>query len=243
MLLNILQYLTTNLLFFTGSYSNNIFPEQLPQNEEDEYIKKAKQGDMEARNKLIEHNLRLVAHIVKKFESTNHDTDDLIGIGTVGLIKGIDTYSENKKVKLATYAAKCAENEILMYFRQDKKNSKNISLYEEISYDKEGNKITIMDILKTDNPDYIEEIYKNDNIALLKKYLNVLTKREKEIIEARYGLNNRDEETQKEIAKRLHISRSYVSRLEKRATTKILREFIKNKKNTPNNWHKPNFPL
>lgn len=235
MLLNILHYLVTNLLFFTGSYSNNVFPEQLPEKEELEYIKQAKLGNQEARNKLIEHNLRLVAHIVKKFESTNHDTDDLIGIGTVGLIKGIDTYSENKKVKLATYAAKCAENEILMYFRQDKKNSKNISLYEEISYDKEGNKITIMDILKTDNPDYIEEIYQNDNIELLKKYLNVLSKREREIIESRYGLNNRDEETQKEIAKRLHISRSYVSRLEKRATTKILREFIKNKKNPPNN--------
>jgi len=235
MLLNILHYLATNLLFFTGSYSNNVFPEQLPENEELEYIRKAKNGDKEARNKLIEHNLRLVAHIVKKFESTNHDTDDLIGIGTMGLIKGIDTYSENKKVKLATYAAKCAENEILMYFRQDKKNSKNISLYEEISYDKEGNKITIMDILKTDNPDYIEEIYKNDNIKLLKKYLTVLTKREREIIESRYGLNNHEEETQKEIAKRLHISRSYVSRLEKRATTKILREFIKNKKNPPNN--------
>ena len=235
MLFNLIHYLATNLLFFTGSYSNNVFPDQLPKHLEDEYIKKAKNGDMEARNKLIEHNLRLVAHIVKKFESTNHDTDDLIGIGTVGLIKGIDTYSENKKVKLATYAAKCAENEILMYFRQDKKNSKNVSLYEEISYDKEGNKITIMDILKTDNPDYIEEIYQNDNIILLRKYLSILSKREKEIIEARYGLNNRDEETQKDIAKRLHISRSYVSRLEKRATTKILREFIKNKKNPPNN--------
>lgn len=235
MLLNLIHYLATNLIFFTGSYSNNIFPDQLPRHLENEYIKRAKNGDMEARNKLIEHNLRLVAHIVKKFESTNHDPDDLIGIGTVGLIKGIDTYSENKKVKLATYAAKCAENEILMYFRQDKKNSKNVSLYEEISYDKEGNKITIMDILKTDSPNYIEEIYQNDNIILLKKYLSVLSKREKEIIEARYGLNNRNEETQKEIAKRLHISRSYVSRLEKRAITKILREFIKNKKNSPNN--------
>ena len=231
MLLNILNYLAINLLFFTGAYSNNVFPEQLPKELEDEYIKKAKSGDPEARNKLIEHNLRLVAHIVKKFEATGHDVDDLIGIGTVGLIKGIDTYSENKKVKLATYAAKCAENEILMYFRADKKNSKNVSLYEEISYDKEGNKITILDILKTSDPDYIEEIYKNDNIKLLKKYLNVLSKREREIIEARYGLNNQKEETQKDIAKKLNISRSYVSRLEKRATTKILREFIKNKKN------------
>ena len=230
MLLNIINYIIGNFLFFTGSYSNNVFPEQLPEDKELEYIQKAKQGDKEARNKLIEHNLRLVAHIVKKFEATNHDVDDLIGIGTVGLIKGIDTYSENKKVKLATYAARCAENEILMYFRADKKNSKNISIYEEISFDKEGNKITILDILKTPDPDFIEDIYKNDNIKLLKKYINILTPREKEIIEARYGLNNRKEETQKEIAKRLKISRSYVSRLEKRATTKILREFIKNQK-------------
>ena len=232
MLLNIINYLVQNLIFFTGAYSNNVFPEQLPEDLELEYIKKAKLGDKEARNKLIEHNLRLVAHIVKKFESTNHDIDDLIGIGTVGLIKGIDTYSENKKVKLATYAAKCAENEILMYFRADKKNSKNISIYEEISFDKEGNKITILDILKTPDPDFVEDIYKNDNIKLLKNYMNVLTDREKKIIEARYGLGNRDEETQKEIAKRLNISRSYVSRIEKRATTKILREFIKNQKKT-----------
>ena len=110
MLLNIINYLVQNLIFFTGAYSNNIFPEQLHEDKELEYIEKAKKGDKEARNKLIEHNLRLVAHIVKKFEATGHDIDDLIGIGTVGLIKGIDTYSENKKVKLATYAAKCAEN-------------------------------------------------------------------------------------------------------------------------------------
>ena len=230
MLFNIINYIVQNLVFFTGAYSNNVFPEQLPKEKELEYIKKAKKGDMDARNKLIEHNLRLVAHIVKKFEATGHDVDDLIGIGTVGLIKGIDTYSENKKVKLATYAAKCAENEILMYFRADKKNNKNISIYEEISYDKEGNKITILDILKTPDPDFIEDIHKNDNIKLLKKYLNVLTPREKEIIECRYGLGTKDEETQKDIAKRLKISRSYVSRIEKRATTKILREFIKNEK-------------
>lgn len=118
-----------------------------------------------------------------------------------------------------------------MYFRADKKNSKNISLYEEISYDKEGNKITILDILKTQDEDFIEDIYKNDNIKLLKKYMSVLSKREREIIEARYGLNDKEEETQKDIAEKLNISRSYVSRLEKRATTKILREFIKNKQN------------
>ena len=231
MLLNILSYLANNLMFFTGAYSNNVFPEQLPKEEEEKLIKKMKNGDKEARNKLIEHNLRLVAHIVKKFESTNQDIDDLIGIGTVGLIKGIDTYSDSKKVKLATYAAKCAENEILMYFRADKKNSKNVSLYEEISYDKEGNKITILDILKTEDIDYADEIDKNDNIKLLKKYLNVLTKRERQIIEDRYGLNNKEELTQKDIAKKLNISRSYVSRLEKSATTKILREFMKREQN------------
>lgn len=229
MLLNILNYIANNLTFFTGAYSNEVFPEQLPKDIEDEYIKRNLEGDENARNELILHNLRLVAHIVKKFETTNYDVDDLIGIGTIGLIKGIDTYKPNKKVKLATYAAKCAENEILMYFRADKKNSKNVSLYEEISFDKEGNKVTILDILKTKDPDFIEEITKNDNIELLKKYLNILTNREREIINARYGLDGYEEETQKEIAKRLHISRSYVSRLEKRATTKILREFLKNK--------------
>ena len=227
MLFSLFNLIVNNLSFFTGAYSNNVFPDPLTKEEEDKYIDLMLKGDTNARAKLIEHNLRLVAHIVKKFESNTNDVDDLIGIGTVGLIKGIDTYSENKKVKLATYAAKCAENEILMYFRADKKNSKNVSLYEEISYDKEGNKITIMDILKTNDIDYVEDIYKNDNIKLLKEYLNILTPREREIIEARYGLNNKDEATQKEIAKKLKISRSYVSRLEKRATTKILREFMK----------------
>ena len=231
MLLNILNYIASNLMFFTGAYSNNVFPDQLSKEEEEKLIKEMHNGNKEARNKLIEHNLRLVAHIVKKFETTGHDPDDLIGIGTVGLIKGIDTYSANKKVKLGTYAAKCAENEILMYFRADKKNSKNISLYEEISYDKDGNKITIMDILKTNETDYIDELYKNDNIKLLKEYMSVLSKREKDIIESRYGLNGKEEKTQKEIAKILNISRSYVSRIEKRATTKILREFIKRGQN------------
>ena len=118
MLLNLLSYLANNLIFFTGAYSNNVFPEQLSKNEEEKLIKEMKLGDKNARNKLIEHNLRLVAHIVKKFETTGHDPDDLIGIGTVGLIKGIDTYSDNKKVKLATYAAKCAENAIITSRKQ-----------------------------------------------------------------------------------------------------------------------------
>ena len=228
MFLNILNILLQNMSFL-GSYSNEMFPPPLSNEEEKKYILKMKAGDMDARNKLIEHNLRLVAHIVKKFDTNNNDIDDLIGIGTVGLIKGIDTYSTDKKVKLTTYAAKCAENEILMYFRSNKKNSKNISIYEGISYDKEGNEITILDILKTKEPDYLEDIYIKDNIELLKEYLNILTPRERKIIDMRYGLNNQEEKTQKEIAKIMHISRSYVSRIEKRATTKILREFIKNK--------------
>ena len=218
-----------NNLFLCGSYSNNVFPDPMSNKEEKECLKKMKAGDKDARDKLILHNLRLVAHIVKKFESNVNDVDDLIGIGTVGLIKGIDTYSTNKNVKLTTYIAKCAENEILMYFRGDKKNSKNVSIYDGISYDKEGNEVTILDVLKTPDPDFLEDIYLKDNIVLLKKYLNILTPREKEIITYRYGLNNNDEKTQKEIAKDMGISRSYVSRIEKRATTKLLREFIKNK--------------
>ena len=228
MLINILNILLNNLTFFTGAYSNYIFPDPLPKEEEEIYITKMLQGDKEARAKLIEHNLRLVAHIVKKFESNINDIDDLIGIGTVGLIKGIDSFSPNKNVKLTTYIAKCAENEILMYFRADKKNSKNVSLYDGISYDKDGNEVTILDVLKTTDPDFAEEIYKNDNIKLLKEYIKILTSREREVLTKRYGLDGQDEITQKEIAKNLGISRSYVSRIEKRAITKILREFIKN---------------
>ena len=222
MLFNLFNFIVNNLTFFAGSYSNNVFPDPLSKEDEEKCIEKMLNGDKEARSKLIEHNLRLVAHIVKKFESTYNDVDDLIGIGTVGLIKGIDSFSPNKNVRLTTYIAKCAENEILMYFRSDKKNSKNISIYDSISYDKDGNKVTILDVLKTEDPDFTEEIYKNDNLKLLKEYIKILTPREKD------GLDNNDEITQKEIAKDLGISRSYVSRIEKRAITKILREFIKN---------------
>ena len=225
----ILNLFLQNMSFF-GSYSNEMFPPPLSHEDEIKYITLMKNGDKDPRNKLIEHNLRLVAHIVKKFDTNNNDIDDLIGIGTVGLIKGIDTYSLDKKVKLTTYAAKCAENEILMYFRSNKKNSKNISIYEGISYDKEGNEITILDVLKTKDPDYLEDLYIKDNIVALKKYLNLLTPRERKIIDMRYGLNNQDELTQKEIAKIMKISRSYVSRIEKRAITKMLRAFIKDKK-------------
>ncbi|MBQ7137154.1 MAG: RNA polymerase sporulation sigma factor SigK [Bacilli bacterium] len=222
--------LIKSLMFFTASYSNNIFPDPLTKEEEDKYIEKAKLGDKEARSKLIEHNLRLVAHIVKKFDYKNVDQDDLISIGTIGLIKGVDSYSEKHGTRITTYCARCIENEILMYFRSNNKNNKNISINESIGFDKEGNEITILDVLKMPKPDFAEEIQVKDNIALLKEYIKILNPREKEILIKRYGLNNTKEQTQKEIAKEMKISRSYVSRIEKRALTKILREFIKNKK-------------
>lgn len=218
-----------NLFFFTASYSNNLFPDPLSSDEEEKYLLLMKEGDKEARNILIEHNLRLVAHIVKKFEHKSSEQDDLISIGTIGLIKGIDTYSMNKKVKLTTYCARCIQNEILMYYRSNNKNNKNISINESIGYDKDGNEITIIDILKAPKPDFAMDLHTKDNIKQLKGYLNVLNERELDIINRRYGLHNKKEQTQKSIAKSLNISRSYVSRIEKRALIKMLREFIKNK--------------
>ena len=228
-MLNFLKKLFKDFYIFTASYSNNVFPDPLTKEEEELLLEKANLGNKEARNKLIEHNLRLVAHIVKKYDHRKEDIDDLISIGTIGLIKGVDSYSLKHKTRLTTYCARCIENEILMYFRSDKKNSKNISIDEGIGFDKEGNVITILDILKTPKPDFALDIYTKESIKLLKQYFKVLTNREKEIIIKRYGLNGNNEVTQKEIAKELGISRSYVSRNEKRALTKILREFIKNK--------------
>ena len=229
MFINIINFLK-ELFFFTGSYSNTLFPDPLTNEEEEKCLKELEKGDTKARNTLIEHNLRLVAHIVKKFNDDPSIQDDLISIGTIGLIKGIDTYARNKKVKLTTYCARCIQNEILMYYRSNNKYNKNISINEGIGFDKEGNEITILDILKSDKPDFALDLYEKENIKLLSQYFTVLNKREKEILGYRYGLNNQDELTQKEIAKKLHISRSYVSRIEKRALTKLLREFILNKK-------------
>ncbi len=226
MLNKIINYLK-KIKIFTTSYSLNVFEPPLSKEDEKIYINKHLKGDKEARNKLIEHNLRLVAHIVKKYESKGN-TDDLISIGTIGLIKGIDSYRPQKKVKLTTYAAKCAENEILMYFRSNKKYNNNISLNDVIGHDKDGGDITLIDVLKEETESPIKTIEYNDNIAHLSKYLTVLNKRELEIIKMRYGLLNTSEKTQKEIAKKLGISRSYVSRIEKRALIKMLREFIKN---------------
>lgn len=227
MLFSLLTEIIKNMLLM-GSYSNNVFPDPLSKEEEQMYIERHLLGDKEARNKLIEHNLRLVAHIVKKYEKKQDDINDLISIGTIGLIKGIDTFSRKHDTRITTYCARCIENEILMHFRSDKKNNKNISINESIGFDKDGNEITFLDILKTPKPDFIEDINIKDNIKALEKYLNLLTERERNIITKRYGLNGSDEITQKDIAKELHISRSYVSRIEKRALTKMLREFIRN---------------
>ncbi len=217
------------MLFFTGSYGNNVFPEPLSSEEEEKYVNEMLNGNKEARSILIEHNLRLVAHIVKKFDSKNTDTDDLISIGTIGLIKGIDTYKKNPKVKITTYAARCIQNEILMFYRSNKKNQFTISLNDSVGFDKEGNEINLTELIEDKQDDILDTIQVKENIELLNKYLNTLNKREKEIIIKRYGLNNEKDLTQKEIAEMLGISRSYVSRIEKRALTKILREFIKNK--------------
>ena len=217
-----------SLLFSaTGSYSINVFPEPLPSNEELKCLKDMQNGDKDARAKLIEHNLRLVAHIVKKYDTSNKNTDDLISIGTIGLIKGIDSFKLEKNNKLTTYVARCIENEILMYFRSNKKNTQNVSLNDSIGYDKDGNEISLIDVIKSQTPEINEVLHKKENLSLISNSLNCLNEREKEIIINRFGLNDKKELTQKEIADKLNISRSYVSRIEKRAISKLYREFKK----------------
>ena len=215
-------------MLLTGAYQNQVFKDPLNEEEEKYHIKEMSDGNEKSREILIEHNLRLVAHIVKKYNEKGDNLDDLISIGTIGLIKGIDSFSKSNGAKLTTYCARCIENEILMYYRNNKKNSKNISLDESIGFDKEGNEITIVDIIRTPEPDFISDIATKDNVKKLNKYIEILNPREKNIIIKRYGLFNTKETTQKEIAKELNISRSYVSRIEKRALTKLLREFIRN---------------
>ena len=216
--------------FFTGSYSVSVFPPPLDKEEEERCIKLLEQGNIDARNKLIEHNLRLVAHLVKKYESKDINSDDLISIGTIGLIKGVDSYDSNKNIKITTYIAKCALNEILMYFRTTKKQYNEVSLNDFICSDKEGNEISLIDIIPSDEEDVSTKIVNNMDVELLYEYLDVLSKKEKDIIIMRYGLFNGDYYTQKEIAKMMKISRSYVSRMEKRALIKLYKEFYKNKK-------------
>ncbi len=218
------------LYFFTGSYSINVFPEPLANEEEQVCLDKMAHGDKNARAKLIEHNLRLVAHIVKKYDAKEKDVDDLISIGTIGLIKGIDSYKNDKNTRLTTYCAKCIQNEILMFFRNNKKHVNDVSLNDSIGIDKDGNEINLIDVIKSNDEDILEKLHNKDSISTLIRYLEILNKREKEIIIKRYGLFNNDELTQKEISEQLNISRSYVSRIEKRALLKIYKKFLKDKK-------------
>lgn len=194
------------------------FLQPLSPQEERQYLILSRQGDMKARNLLVEHNLRLVAHIVKKYYNLEREKEDMISIGTIGLIKAINTYDISKGHRLVTYAARCIENELLMMLRQEKKTSKNTSLYEPIGIDKEGNEIHLLDILGSHETDLIKKIEQKENIKKIYEELEKMEmNKEKKTLIMRYGLYGREPMTQKEVAKELKISRSYVSRIEKRA--------------------------
>ncbi len=217
-MINLLMFLLFPLL---GAINSQSFPEVLSPEEEEKYLERWKNKDLEARNILIEHNLRLVAHIVKKFENYKEDKDDLLSIGAFGLIKAVDTYNFNNNTKLATYAARCIENEILMHLRSNRKYKDVTSLYAPIGEDKEGNEIKLYDVIEDPSPNVLSDIVKEEKSKAIHDALNILNERELEIISRRFGLNNHFVETQREIAKSLGISRSYVSRIEKRALTKL----------------------
>ena len=208
-----------NECFFVGATDK--LPPPLKKNRELELLLKAKEGDIEARNILIEHNLRLVVFLAKKYENTGFDIEDLVSIGSIGLIKGINTYKPDKNIKLATYASRCIENEILMFLRKNKRKRIEVSLESTLNYDVEGNELHLEDILGTS----IDEVPKKfENImdkATLKKEIETLGEREKEIMTLRYGLNNTEEYTQKEVAELLGISQSYISRIEKKVVKKL----------------------
>ncbi|KIL44484.1 RNA polymerase sporulation sigma factor SigK [Jeotgalibacillus soli] len=208
-----------------GYFKQNAFPQPLSKEKEKEMIEKTIAGDDTARKTLIEHNLRLVAHIVKKFENTGESNEDLISIGTIGLIKAIESYSFDKGTKLATYAARCIENEILMFLRSLKKVKKDVSLNDPIGEDKDGNAISLIDVLRGEEDELDDLIQNKMNQRKVREYLQSLDERERDVIIKRFGLNGEEEKTQREIAKELGISRSYVSRIEKRALMKLFHEF------------------
>lgn len=222
---NILIFL--NQIIFGVGYiqSGNLFPEPLTPEEEKIYLEKMKEGDEEARNILIERNLRLVAHVAKKYSSSNVDQDDLISIGSIGLIKGINSFDVNKSFKLATYVAKCIENEILMYLRSNKKRASDVYLNEPIGKDKDDNEVTLQEVLENNDRNVEDEVDLKFKIKkLYEKMKKTLKDREKVIIELRFGLNGTKPKTQKEIAKMMNISRSYVSRIESKAIGKLSKE-------------------
>lgn len=224
------------ILTFLGNYicffilhvcGNGTFPKPLSTKEEAEYLERSSRGDMSARNKLVEHNLRLVAHIIKKYYSAQNEQDDLVSIGTIGLIKAINTYDISKKIKLSSYASRCIENEILMHFRNLKKTAQDISINEAIDIDKDGNPLTLLDIMSVDD-NIADELDLKFNSKKLTKFINEeLSSREKKIIILRYGLNGEEPLTQREVAKMLNISRSYVSRIEKKALQLLKKRFDK----------------
>ncbi|MGI6606077.1 MAG: RNA polymerase sporulation sigma factor SigK [Peptococcia bacterium] len=215
--------LVNSLLLLVYFLNNNAFPHPLSEEEESMYLQKVQEGDINARNVLIEHNLRLVAHIGKKFEGAGDDKDDIISIGTIGLIKAINTFDASKGTKLATYAARCIENEILMHLRATKKNKGEVSLYDPIGIDKEGNEITLIDVLGT-HPDIVPDVVQtNVEFEQMLAKIKYLSNRERKVVEMRFGLLNGLRRTQREIAKILGISRSYVSRIEKRALEKLIK--------------------
>lgn len=210
-------------LFLFAYLSNQVFPQPLDEDSEKVYIRQTREGDEEARNILIEHNLRLVAHVVRKYENSGEDLEDLISIGTIGLIKAIKTFKEDRGVRLATYAARCIDNEVLMHLRNIKKMKQEVSLYDPIGFDKEGNEISLMDVLTTDN-EIIDTVEARIQEQKIRNTIGILSRRERQVIEMRYGLFNGLKQTQREIARKLGISRSYVSRIEKRALRKLINE-------------------
>ena len=221
------QYICFFILHVCGGGS---FPKPLSEKQEKIYLERCANGDKEARNKLVEHNLRLVAHIIKKYYGMQREQDDLVSIGTIGLIKAVDTYDMNKNIRLSSYASRCIENEILMHFRNAKKSAQDISLNETIDTDKDGNPLTLLDIMAVDD-NIIDTLDFKFNSRKLGQYINEeLDEREKKIIILRYGLDGNEPMTQKNVAKLLNISRSYVSRIETRAL-KILKKRFDNSSN------------
>jgi RNA polymerase sporulation-specific sigma factor len=213
------------VLHVTGSGS---FPKPLSAKEEQECLERMKHGDSSAKAQLIEHNLRLVAHIIKKYYASSNEQDDLISIGTIGLIKAVNTFDSSKGIRLSSYAARCIENEILMYFRSVRKSSQDISINEPIDTDKDGNALTLMDIMSTED-NILDNLDCKIKSEQLKTFMDeVLTPRERTIIQLRYGLDGRKPLTQREVAQKLGISRSYVSRIEKKALAALHRRFTKN---------------
>ncbi len=212
-------------LFILHICHGETFPKPLSKKLEEEYIALSASGDKEAKSKLVEHNLRLVAHIIKKYYHNDSEQDDLVSIGTIGLIKAINTYNPDKNIKLSSYASRCIENEILMHFRNTKKSALDVSLNESIDTDKDGNPLTLMDIMSVDD-NIADDIDTKINLDNLYKYMDeVLTNREKEILTMRFGLNDTKPLTQREIASKLKISRSYVSRIEKKALSTLRKRY------------------